>query len=345
MDAAEGRGTRAAVRGVWWIVGTVVAASVGLAVFVDVRMGAVERRLEEAAKKSEEIERVLQLYRFEQTSTAGLGIDALLEKLAYWAPQLERAGTPAAELPAIRKYVEDVLAAVKGLGAEAYPAVMRKFEATKARGEDELRKWLGRAAYAADRVRGKELWIDVLRGLQFPVSQRLREVAADELLELDRATAGRLLREILGYESSSGIDERRIPREYVERYPDAVYAHAGHRPGFFNFVSRYVASGDPASEETLIMLLGRHEQDLMTVQECVKELGRLRSRAAVEKIQKLYAAPPAIQQNTIFQRHCLEAVGQILEREACDWFAQVQRSERDEVLAAKLVELRQRYCQ
>jgi hypothetical protein len=321
-------------RAVWphWLLGLALAGGAGW--WLDARLHDVGDRLQQ-------VERAIQLYRFEQTSNAGLGIEALLEKLGHWAPQLDSAMTPAAELPLVEGRIRELLEAVRGLGPSAGPEIERRYHAA---GGDELRKWLLRAALAADPPRGKELLVRTLRALEFKASQRLREFAADALLEIDRPAAGTVLRDILGYESSVGIDERRIPREYLERFPEALFAHAGGSPGFFNFIPRYVASGDPAREETLIMLLSRQGHDLLTVQECVKQLGAMRSRAAAPKIQQLYDSPPEITQNPIFQRHCLDAIAECLGKDACDWLAEKQRAERNELLAAKLTELRQRLC-
>jgi hypothetical protein len=81
--------------------------------------------------------------------------------------------------------------------------------------------------------------------------------------------------------------------------------------GFFNFVVHYVRTDDPQLEQTLLMVLGRVEHDVVTIQECVKALGQKKASLAVPTIEKLYSSPPLQQENPVFLNHCLTALVEI----------------------------------
>jgi hypothetical protein len=316
-------------------------AALGL---VGVQLYRLEAGIRGQAEQLAALERVMQLYRFERNSTAGLGASALLEQLRFWAPKLESAATPQAEQPAIRKRVDDVLAAFMAAGSDTGAILEAEFHRTKSGADDELRKWIVRGLVRADRERAKTLLVQVLRGLKFDVSPRLREFAADELIAIDKATAGQVLRDILGYESKGGLVPERMPRELIEQQPHIVEGHRGSYPGFFNFVIKYAQTGDPETVPTLLMLIGRAEHDRMTIQECVKHLGALKARDAVPRIQELFDNPPEIPDNPMFKNICLDALVAIQGREACNWLRQAQVRETRELVANKLRDLLQQHC-
>ncbi len=298
------------------------------------------REIELLRQTEAETQRVLQLLRAEQRAGVG-GADAIVSQLRFWAPKLQTAATPAAEIPQIERRIHDLLEGATALGVDATASFTSAYLKAKPVEDDEFRKWLLRALLAADPARGKEIAIQSVRGLQFPVSPRTREYAADELIRVDRVAAGQLLRDILHYESSRGVDADRIPQEFREKFPEAVYAHGGHFPGFFNFVARYCETDDPERIPTLIMLLGRNQHDLTTTQEVVKQLGTLKARDAVEEIQRVYREPPGISDNPIFRNHCLEALGKILGREACPFFEKELREQTHPIVSEKLKSLMQ----
>jgi hypothetical protein len=330
------------------LVPVLVVLALGAGVYCGFSLVAAQREAgEQLGKLSQqvaELERAVHLLRIERQSTVGAGVPALLEQLRYWAPQLEAASTPQAEMPAIRQRIGDVMKAVAALGKDAYPAIAAEFDKHADDLHDELRRWLLRAASAADPTRGRDLLIQVLRALQRKVSTRLREFAADELTAIDKPAAGAVLRSILQYESSRGISADRIPPELLALRPETYYGHSGHFPGFFNFVIKYAATGDPEIDLTLTMLLGRHEHDLPTIQAAVKELGARKYKGAAARIRELYASPPGIPDNPLFQLHCLDALAAIEGRGACDFFEQEKRRARHEMLVGKLNELTRTLC-
>ena len=94
--------------------------------------------------------------------------------------------------------------------------------------------------------------------------------------------------------------------------------------GFSNFVLWYLRSEDPQTDDTLLMVLGRTEHDLTTIQDCVKALGERRCARAVEPIQKLFKHPP--QQNPILLNHCVDAVHKIQGDAARPWLEEAMRT-------------------
>lgn len=289
---------------------------------------------ERALAALERIEGEITRIRIEQRAE-GSGVTALLEKLDYYAPLLTNASVPEPDYRWMRKEMDAILRAFASIGTEAYEPILERFLSIPAGEQFDRRKWLLEAALAADPVRGKDLVQRVLRGYEpdVPVGSRLRWYAADVLLRVDKARAGLVLREILRSESSRG------PRRGDVGMPADIQASSG----FDKFVARYVASDDPEMENTLVMILGRPEHDLMTHQSCVKALGELESRKAVPFIQKLFQDPPVIHENPIFQNHCLDALAEILGSEACPFFQQELRNVRHELVQAKLRELIKRF--
>lgn len=336
-------GRRLAARGRW--VTAAVLLAVGAGLYLDLRGGVarLEHRLERVEGTARNIERAVQLYRFEQQGKQGLGLNALLEQVRFWAPQLGDATTLPAQVPIIERRLEEVLDALKALGPDAYDALERTFLQARPGVDLELRRWLMRAMTTLEPRRAEGFLGKVAAGLEVPVSPLCRLSAIDRLLELDRELAGKILREILLRESHRGLNPARMGAGAASRIPESGTT-IGPWSGFFNFVDRFVASGHPDTESVLIMLLGRPEHDLATIQECVKALGRLRSERAVPHIERLFREPPGRFANPLFRNHCLQALADISGAKACDFFRRAQRREKDELVRKKLTELIKSLC-
>lgn len=304
------------------------------------RMGGLRQAIEESRGELQAVQRTLHLLRLERGSK-GLGIEALLEQLRHYAPLLDRSTTPRVEVPAIEARVREILSAMEGLGPEATRRVEQAFLAETGTDQDEYRKWLLVAATRLDPIRGKVLLARVIRALDLPVSARLRWLACDEMVRVDAQQAGLVLRELLRSESARGVQRDRLPPELratvVEQFALRTAAS-----GFHNFVARYADTKDPDLVATLLMVIGRQEHDLPTIQECVKVLGQVRAREASEAIRKLFQSPPAVQDNPLFRNHCLDAIAAIDGSSATEWFEAMLRAEKHELVRNKLVDLLKR---
>ncbi len=287
------------------------------------------------------VERAMQLFRFERGSK-GLGVTALLEHLRHWAPLLSLSTTPQREIGAIQERVDDLTKAFEAIGADAYEPLVAAFK-NAAPTEDDLRKWLITTLPRLDRARGIALLEETVRGVDRSVSPRIRVHAANVLLETDKERLGRVLGELLTYESAAGIDPTRLPAGLREAF-GAAQLVPERMPMFFNFIDLFVATGASDVEEKLIMVAGRQDHDLATVQACVKQLGDLRSVRGVKVIKRLYDRPPEMMVNPIFQGHCLDAIGRIEGAGACDYFKEMLRRGPDERVHAKLTELIKTHC-
>ncbi len=294
------------------------------------------RRQEALAKEVADLRRVVQLLRFERGGRAGPS--TLIEQLAHWAPKLHNAQTPAAEIPEIQRRVNDLLEGLEACGSDAWPALHKAFGVTRAEHEDDLRHWLLVAMLRVDRARGTEMLARAVRGVDLQVTPRLRLLAADELIKVDKGLAGRVLHEVLNSQSAAGLNTSRMPPEVAAKLAPEILASAAWT-GFFNLIPRYVATGDADTVPTLLAILGRSEHDLTTLQECVKQLGTLQAKDAVPRIQELFANPPQIPDNPIFKNHCLDAIVAIEGAAARPWLTRVQREERLELVQKKLADL------
>jgi hypothetical protein len=243
--------------------------------------------------------------RLEQRAEA-LGPSGLLAKLRVYAPLVTSARVPEPDYLAAKSEIDAVLRALEAIGQDAWkPVTDRLRELSGDKDYDEAR-YLVRAAIRIDPAAGKEIAKDVLAGARLP-SPKMRWDAARILLEADRALAQRMLRHIVSTESSRGVNPERVGEPGMS-VPDPAAMSAS---GFHNFISLYVQSEDPQLEDTLLMVMGRAEHDLVTVQECVKLLGERRCERAVPAIEKLYLNPPHRVQNPLFLMHCLTALHQI----------------------------------
>lgn len=328
LSALSGLALLAALGASWWNLRAEIAG-------LQARTDALERSLQG-------VERAVQLFRFERGSK-GLGVTALLEHLRHWAPLLSLSTTPQREIPAIRETVEDLLRAFEAVGADALPALLAAFHAAKA-DEDDVRKWLLAAIPRIDRERGLALLEESVRGIDRAISPRIRVHAANLLLELDKARLGKILGELLTYESATGIDPTRLPYGLRDAFA-AAKLPPQRMPMFFNFIDLFVATGASDVAEKLIMVASRPDHDLATIQACVKQLGELRSEHAVKVLKKLYDSPPEMMINPIFQGHCLEAIGKIEGSAGCAYFKEMLRRGPDERVQAKLNDLIKTYCQ
>jgi hypothetical protein len=313
---------------------------VGALCFLAVRnqdeVQALRGRWEAAEQQLQILAGEMTRYRLEQRAE-GKGVDAVLEKLKAYAPQLTSASVPQPEYRAAKKEMDAVLRATESLGKSAFEPIRQRFLDLPVENFDE-RKWLLEAMVSADRERGIDFVQQVLQGnhKSVPVSARQRWYAADMLVREDKPRAALTLRTILLTESSRGINTDRA-KAYNMEIPDANVASAG----FENFIDRYLRSEDSECADTLLMMLGRSEHDRVTMQECVKALGQLQAKKAVPALEKLFASPPGISDNPLFMNHCLDALFDIEGAAARPFFEQALKNAGNELVANKLKHLLQ----
>ena len=234
----------------------------------------------------------------------------------------------------------EVVFGLNGVGRLTFHALQNRLE-NGAQLDDETRRWLLRAALRADRGAALQLTAAIARGTKTAPSAGFRLSAARELLDADRAFAGEVLRQIVDIESSRGVT-RTPPPELATDYERAIGVNVGSQ--FFNFIHLFAATGHPEAEFVLRQVLGRNEHDMLTIQECVRELGRLKSAAAAPRIRELFDHPPGNTFNPMFQNACLQAVVEIEGAAACDWLREKQRTETTEMVAGRLQELVKQLC-
>jgi hypothetical protein len=292
-----------------WMLLASAAAAVGATGIAVIRLHTAVDGLRSAAEANRaaldqvlgEVTRI----RLEQRAEA-LGPAGLLAKLRVYAPLVTSARTPEPDFQQAKREIDAVLRALATIGADAWkPVTDRLRELDGDKDYDEAR-YLVRAALQIDPKAGKEIAKDVLAGARLP-SPKMRWDAARILLEADRQLAQRLLRHIVSTESSRGVHPDRAGEQGMP-IPDPAAMAAS---GFHNFIALYVQSEDPQLEETLLMVMGRAEHDLVTVQECVKALGERRCERAVPAIERLYRQPPHRVENPLFLMHCLTALHHI----------------------------------
>lgn len=287
-----------------------IAALAAAALFAGVALWRVANQVAQldasAASNAAVLQQVLgEVTRLRIEQSAGsLGPQALLTKLRTYAPLLASSRTAEPDFQNAKKEMDAILRAWKSLGSDAAKPIQDRLSQLKPEKDFDEIKWLLEAMVAVDRDAGTLLLKDVLLGRQLP-APRLRWYAADALTRHDRPLAQTLLRQVLLTESSRGFNE-----SYAAAFPGAVIPDkaALSSSGFFNYVSHYVRTDDPKTEETLLMVIGRAEHDPTTIQECVKALGERKSLQAVPAIEKLYKNPPLQQENPIFLNYCLSAL-------------------------------------
>lgn len=306
MTASPARSPRfSAVLGV-----TLLATAAAVAVGYELAdlASRIERLQEQVASREKDLAAILgeiTRIRIEQSSDKK-GPDGLLEKLRTYAPILVDARTTQPDFLSAQKEMDSVLKAFAAIGPEAWAPIRKRMDALQPdKNFDEL-KWLLEAGLRTDRAQALILAREMLLGTKFP-SPRLRWYAADVLTREDKPVAQIALRQILTTESSRGVDMERA-QAYGATIPDKL---AFATSGFHNFIEKYVRTEDPQTEPTLLMVMGRAEHDMITVQRCIEELGKRRCAAAVEPIQRLYQNPPGNFQNPLFLTKCLDALAQI----------------------------------
>lgn len=270
--------------------------------------------------------------RIEQSAT-GKGPQALLEKLRVYAPLAATSRTAEPDYQSALKSMDEVIVAFRALGQDAWKPIQDRLAQLRPDQHHDEIKQLLRAALAVDPKQGGELLEQVLLGYRHP-SPKLRWFAAGTLIEHDKPKAQQLLRRILRTESHRGIDTDRLA-VYQAPIPD-LNAMAGN--GFSNFVNWYVKSGDEEMEETLLQVLGRTMHDTVTIQECIKALADRKSTRAVPIIEKLYANPPAQQDNAIFDTTCLRGLIEIRGKEARPFLEQALLKARSDTVTKFLQE-------
>jgi hypothetical protein len=262
-----------------------------------------------------------------ERSASALGPAGLLEKLRTYAPLVASSRVPEPDYRAAKHEIDAILRAFKAIGEDAWsPITQRLREVSPEQDFDEAR-YLMRAAVAVDEKAGKEIVRDVLAGTRLP-SPRLRWEAARLMTEIDRPLAQQMLRHIMRTESSRGLDPNRPGNVPV---PDPAALSA---TGFYNYVDLYVRTDDPQIDETLLMVLGRVEHDITTVQYCVKALGDRRYGPAVGAIEKLYRNPPNNVENPLFLTHCLTALNEIQGAGARPFLEEAMRTTTNKSIAA-----------
>ena len=269
--------------------------------------------------------------RIEQ-SADGMGAAALLEKLQTYAPLMSDARVTEPDYQNAKKEVTAILRAFESLGKEAAwtPVMNRLQEADPRKDFDEV-KWLLEAAVRLDLTAGKQLIKEVMLGQRLP-NPRLRWFACRVMTARDIQLARQLMRQVLLTESSRGVNPDRAARYNMVIPDQAAFAVTG----FHNFVTRYLQTDDPETEATLMQLLGRVEHDQVTIQECVKELGRRKCKAATKMIKRLYDNPPLAQQNPLFFGHVIDAIATIEGKDSIGWLESKLPTAVTDVVAARI---------
>ncbi|HEU4417464.1 MAG TPA: hypothetical protein VFT55_00920 [Planctomycetota bacterium] len=291
-----------------------IAATTGLAW----RVAALEKTNADMRSSLEEVLGEVTRIRIEQ-STELKGPKGLLEKLRTYAPLVASSRTTDPDFKAAHKEIQNVLRAFQSIGEDAWAPIMARIGELRGDKDFDEARWLLEAAVRVDPKESKSILQQVLLGRYLP-SPRLRLQAARMLIDLDKPLAQSLLRQILTTESYRGTNPDRAPGNDGKVLDPSAQA----QQGFYNFVVWYLRSEDPQIDDTLLMVLGRIEHDLTTIQECVKELGERRCERAVEPIQKLFKNPP--QQNPLFLKYCVDAIHKIQGDAARPWLEEAMRT-------------------
>jgi len=273
------------------------------------------------AAMSSSLEGVLgEMTRMRIEQSAGMkGPKALLEKLRTYASWAASSRTTQPDYQSALKEMQAVMRAFQSIGQDAWAPIMARLGELRGDKDFDEVRWVLEAAVRVDPKQAKPILQQVLLGRYLP-SPRLRWQAARMLIDLDKPLAQTLLRQILLTEFHNGMNPDRAQAYHAE-VPDQV---ALAQNGFSNFILWYLRSEDPQTDDTLLMVLGRTEHDLNTIQDCVKALGERRCARAVEPIQKLFKNPP--QQNPLFLDYCVEAIHKIQGDAARPWLEEAMRT-------------------
>lgn len=276
---------------------------------------------------------VIHLMRMERGSE-GLGVQAVIAQIRFWAPKLQLSSTMHAEVEGLRHILDEANRAIAAIGVEAFAPLAA---ALAKETNDELRKALMRACHAADPRQGELLLERVLRATHYSPSARLRFIACDQLLEVNRPRAAQALADILKTESAMGIERALDSRSGGATYLNPMGARAF--PQFFNLINRFANSGHEDIEAVLLMILGREKHDLNTYRECIRELARLGSHGAVKRIKALCLRAPGLEIRPLFKNACLQALADILGKDAEPFFQETLRTAQHETVIIKLQSL------
>lgn len=301
-----------------------------------------ERMADTVSARLSVLEQTVRLSRLEAISShEGLGFNACLEHLQYWAPKLQETSRGTVEFFDVEERVEDTvetMALIDGAYDQIERVLTSGFAADEVTTNDEVRKWLLFAAQTADPVRGRKLLARVARADDLVLSSRLRVIAMHELLKIDKKLTGELLHEILTSESASGRPIRPGDQSRPKR---------GRQQQFFNFIDTYVASGHKDVEKTLTRILTKPiYYDTITLQKCVEALGTMKARNAMSIVQRLYWQPapiPGQVPNPLFRMKCFVAVMDTMGAQAKDFMREVDVQERDTSIRRKLNEYKKLY--
>jgi hypothetical protein len=266
------------------------------------RLEALEARGEKNDSLLDEVHGEVTRIRLEQRAEA-LGPAGLLAKLRVYAPLVTSARTPEPDFAAAKREIDSILRAFAAIGQDAWKPVTDRLRQLDADKDYDEARYLVRAAMRIDPEAGKGIAKEVLTGQRLS-SPKMRWDAARMLTDADKPLAQQLLRHIVSTESSRGVNPDRTGTPVTD-------IAAMSTSGFHNFIGLYVRTEDPALEDTLLMVMGRAEHDLITVQECVKVLGERHCERAVAAIEKAYREPPNRVENPLFQMHCVTSLQQI----------------------------------
>lgn len=277
------------------------------------RSAAWATHLERQATELATIGRDITRMRVEQR-VGGQGPHALLEMLRAHAATLVDARATQPDFQNAQEQMRSVLRAFGALGADGIGPLRKRFESLDpAKDFDEMR-WLLEALVQCDTEGGVKTLVGVVEGRIKP-NPRLRWAASELLTRTDKPLAQTTLRRVLLTETSRGIDTTRAAA-YGASIPDPAATAA---TGFFNFVLHYLRTEDPETEETLLQVLMRTEQDVATLQETIEALGARKSARARKRIEELYLKPPGASQNPLFLNKCLDALVAIRGEESRPW--------------------------
>jgi hypothetical protein len=266
------------------------------------------RRLDALEPKLESIYGEITRIRIEGPSSKK-GPEALLEKLRTYASLAVDSRRPQPDYEMAKKEMDSVMRAFASIGKDAYGPIVARFRTLDSTRDFEEMNWLLQAACEADPQNGKNLVVSVLQGgSEVKPTPRLRIAAANQLLRIDTPLAQVKLRQIVLYESYRGRDPARAAAvELPPLDPQSIAAS-----GFHFFMLHYLRSGDPDSEDTVLQILGRDDNDTATTQEMIKWLGEKRCAAADARIEELYRhPPPGSGDNAIYLNICLDALARI----------------------------------
>ncbi|MCA8941270.1 MAG: hypothetical protein KDB80_01815, partial [Planctomycetes bacterium] len=285
--------------------------------------------LDRQTKSFDGLESAVQLLRIE-SATELTGSAAVVAQIEHWAPQLAKA--PGMEVTQIREQLERTVTAAGELGPESFDEFETAIDTTE---NAACRHWLMQCLSHTDPRRAEATLAEMVRGLKHSPDSQTRLRAARILTDLDRVAAGEALRDVLLRESERGF--RDLPPQVAKRYEEFVQKESF--PMFFHFIGAFVETGVDSVEPTLLQILLNDTHGRMTYQECVKHLGELRSKPALERIKSLFYTPPFGFPEPIFKNTCLDAIAKIEGEDACEFFETALLEQQQPTVRSKLQDL------